>query len=203
MVEDVLIKNPDFSRPGRKCRVGAGFVSAAASLAIEGLGSPRWYVARTQPHREFRAEKQLAAQGFPTFLPVYWKTTRHARRFRTAKAPFFPGYLFVELTVGRDRWRNVNGTFGVSQLIMAGDLPKPVPTGVVETLMAASDPGGMMSFGDDPRPVRVGRILSGPFAGCVGELIKLTPAGRVQVLLEIMGSHVSVSVRKEALAPVA
>ena len=164
---------------------------------------PRWYVAQAQPHREFGAERQLAAQGFKTFLPTHWKTTRHARAFRTAKAPLFPGYLFVELALGRDRWRSVNGTFGVSRMIMAGELPQPVPPGVVEALLALRDSTDSVSFEDQLRPGSAARVLAGPFAGCIGELVKLTPSGRVQLLLEIMGSQVSVSLRRDALAPAA
>ena len=126
-------------------------VDCSASWA-ETAEPPRWYVAQTQPHREFGAERQLAAQGFKTFLPTHWKTTRHARAFRTAKAPLFPGYLFVELALGRDRWRSVNGTFGVSRMIMAGELPQPVPAGVVEALLALRDSTDTVSFGDQLRP---------------------------------------------------
>src|SRR5690606_6821418 len=117
-----------------------------------------------------------------------WKTTRHARQFRTAKAPFFPRYLFVELELGRDRWRSVNGTFGVSSLIMEGERPKPVPTGVVEELRALCDGSGVLSFESEIQPNQPVRLLSGPFAGLVGRMTGLTSSGRVRVLLEIMGS---------------
>ena len=163
----------------------------------------RWYAVQTLPHRELSAEQQLRRQGFKPFLPVHWKTTRHARAFRTARAPFFPGYLFVKLTLGRDRWRSVNGTFGVSRLVMAGDLPQPVPIGIVEGLQALCHQDGIVSFETDLAPGKLARVLSGPFAGCIGEMTRLTPAGRVQLLLEILGGQVSVSVRQDALAPVA
>ena len=168
-----------------------------------GGSEARWYAAQVQPHREFRAEAQLNAQGFVTFLPVVQKTIRHARAFRTALAPFFPGYLFVELAIGRDRWRSVNGTYGVARLVMAGELPQPVPRGVVETLQTLRDHDGMMSFGPNLKLGERARILSGPFAGWIGELNRLPPSGRVQVLLKIMGSQVAVSVEREILAPAA
>jgi len=84
----------------------------------------RWYGVQTRPHREFRAQTQLAAQGFRSFLPLHRKTVRHARKLRTLSAPLFPGhlflflFLFLVLDLSRDRWRSVNGTFGVASLVM-------------------------------------------------------------------------------------
>jgi hypothetical protein len=62
----------------------------------------RWYVVHTQPHRESRAQTQLAAQGFRTFLPLHRKTVRHARKLKTVSTPFFPRCLFVALDLSRD-----------------------------------------------------------------------------------------------------
>jgi transcriptional antiterminator RfaH len=160
-------------------------------------------VARTQPNREFVARHHLAAQGLRVFLPLVGTTTRHARQVRSVRAPLFPSYLFVELAIGRDRWRSVNGTVGVSRLIMGRDEPKPVPNGVVEQLLTIADADGVLPFDDGLRVGHRARMLSGPFAGCIGSLTKTTPAGRVQILMEIMGGQISVSTTREILAPVA
>ena len=173
----------------------------AASLA-GGDASPRWYVAQIQPNREFGAERQLLAQGFRAYLPSYWKTIRHARQFRTVKAALFPGYMFVELAMGRDRWRSVNGTIGVSRMIMEGERPKPVPPGVVEDLLAVTAPDGLLVLDDGMHAGQTVRVLSGPFAGAMGTLVRMTSAERVQVLLDIMGGGLRLSMQKKALAPV-
>src|SRR5215212_6624408 len=104
----------------------------------------RWCVVHTQPHRELRAGLHLKNQGFRAFLPLHRNTVRHARQFRVALAPLFPRYLFVEVTIGRDRWSAIRGTYGVSHLLMDGDLPKAVPSGVVEALLAVSDDAGVV-----------------------------------------------------------
>jgi transcriptional antiterminator RfaH len=76
-----------------------------------------------------RAQTQLVAQGFHTFLPRFRKTVRHARKLMTVNASFFNRYLFVALDLGRDQWRSVNGTFGVTSIITDGAFPIPVPQG--------------------------------------------------------------------------
>ena len=64
----------------------------------------------------------------------------------TVEAPFFPGYLFIVLDLTRHQWRSVNGTFGVSRLVMRGDQPHPAPRGVVEALIAAADARGILQL---------------------------------------------------------
>ncbi len=163
----------------------------------------RWYAVHTLPHRESGAAKQLEFQGYQVFLPTHWKTVRHARRFRTVKAPFFPRYLFVRMNLARDRWRPVNGTFGVSSLVMAGDRPMPVPEGVVEELQGIADPGGALSFSASMVPGQKVRVLTGPFANRVGELVHADDKNRVQILLDVMGVQRVVHAKQGALAPVA
>lgn len=179
-----------------------------ASAATEGAGTPldrgeRWYVVQTRPHRESGAEQHLRNQDFTTFLPRRLKTRRHARRLDTVLAPFFPRYLFVAMDLSRDRWRSVNGTYGVVSLVMGEAAPKAVPRGVVESLRTQADERGVLRY--DPRAgLRAGdavRLLSGPFAEQVGRLERLDDQGRVRVLLQIMNGCVSVDLEGDAVMP--
>ena len=154
----------------------------------------RWYVVHARPHAEKRANLHLREQGFATFLPLHQKTVRHARKFRTIEAPFFPRYLFVQMDVGRDRWRSIHGTTGVSHLIMEGDLPKPVPLGVVEGMTAAANPAGLMSGVPRLSPGEAVRVVRGPLSGLVGRLVALDEKQRVKVLLDILGKETGVAI---------
>ena len=71
---------------------------------------------------------------------------------RTVNAPLFPSYIFVALNLDVDPWRSVNGTFGVTRLIMAQDRPLPVPVGIVETLILSTDAAGRLRFLPDIEP---------------------------------------------------
>jgi len=152
----------------------------------------RWYAVQTKAFSEAGADQQLKAQGFASFLPRISKTVRHARKLRTVRAPFFPGYLFVGLDLGRDRWRSVNGTFGVARLVMAGDRPVPVPTGIVEALRELVDEAGLIRLDGGLKLGQKIEVVAGPFAQALGELERLDGAGRVRVLLDIMGGKVPV-----------
>jgi transcriptional antiterminator RfaH len=161
----------------------------------------RWYAVHTLPFAEARAESQLHRQGFRTFQPKRLKTVRHARRLNTIEAPFFPRYLFIILDLARDRWRSVNGTFGVSRLVMRGDQPHPIPRGVVEALIASTDPRGVLQLG---RNLQIGspvRLMAGPFADQLAILDHLDEAGRVRVLLDILGRQVVLSTEANNVLP--
>jgi transcriptional antiterminator RfaH len=159
----------------------------------------RWYVARTLPRQETRAELQLLRQGFPVFLPLATKTVRHARKLRTVKSPVFPSYIFVVVDIHRDRWRSVNATSGVASLIMHGETPQPVPSGVVENLLGLADEEGIIHFDRDLRQGQPVRVATGPFANAVGILERLEANGRVRVLLDIMNGNVSACLNRSAL----
>jgi transcription elongation factor/antiterminator RfaH len=163
----------------------------------------RWYLVHTLPHSERRAVLHLGAQGFRTHFPNIEKTIRHARQLRTVRAPLFPRYLFLTLDLGRDRWLSVQGTFGVSSLYTCNERPVAVPEGIVETLIENSDEANLALFTSGLSTGQPVRILSGPFANFVGTLERLDAAGRVRVLLDMMGTAVPVALRRSAICPAA
>lgn len=109
------------------------------------------------------------------------------------RTAFFPGYMFVSLNIEVDRWRSINGTFGVRSLIMQGQRPVPCPVGLVEQFIALTDAEGLLDFSSALQTGNAVRILSGPFAELVGVLEKLDSVSRARVLLNIMGGDISVS----------
>ena len=161
----------------------------------------RWFVARTLPQRELYAARQLANQGFRTFVPRYLKNRRHARKVETVSAPLFPRYIFVVVDRTRDRWRSINGTLGVDRLLMYGGEPQPVPHGVVENLVAAADLEGNIRFDFHLKEGQTVKVMAGPFADLVGQLERLDDNGRVRVLLEILGGTVRVALPQKLVAP--
>ena len=154
---------------------------------------------RSLPRQEARAEFHALNQGFRVFLPRISKAVRHARRLRTVRSAIFPTYMFVILDLGRDRWRSINGTFGVASLIMAGETPQPVPIGIVEQLIDFADDQGLVRFERDLSIGQSVRVTSGPFANTIGCLERLDASGRVRVLLEIMGGKVPALLDRSAL----
>jgi transcription elongation factor/antiterminator RfaH len=162
----------------------------------------RWYAVHTLPRREFGARAQLEAQSYMIFLPCHLRTVRHARKLRTINAPFFPRYLFVRLDLSRDRWRSINGTYGVAGIIMEGEQPMPVPLGIVEALKAALESGSETARNGDLQIGQQVEVMVGPFANLVGKLESFDGRARVRILLQIMGTNTPVSLKCDAVVPI-
>jgi transcriptional antiterminator RfaH len=162
-------------------------------------GNARWYVVQTKPFAENRAITHLERQGYRIFCPRYRKTIRHARKKKSVLAPLFPNYLFLQMDPTHDRWRSVNGTRGVARLLTHGDSPQPVPHGVIEALQAQSDIDGVIDWAPSFRIGQMIQVMEGPFTDFIGRLERLDSAGRVRVLLDLLGRPVPVNLRREAI----
>lgn len=161
-----------------------------------------WYVVHTQPGAERRAEANLRRQGYETYLPRHKRRRSHARRIELVDRPLFPRYMFVRFDPSADRWRPILGTFGVCGLVRFGDIPVPVPAGIVDALRVSE---AARAFDDPASPVSnlgVGaqiRVIAGPFADLVGKFKALADVERVVVLLDLLGREVSVRLPERAV----
>ncbi|MGH6683440.1 MAG: transcription termination/antitermination protein NusG [Pseudolabrys sp.] len=169
----------------------------------EATSGGRWFVARTQPHLEARALANLEKQGLRVFCPRFRKSRRHARRIDSVLVPLFPSYIFVRLDLASDRWRCVKSTRGIADMVMRGEMPQAVAPGIVESLQQRTRADGTLDLTlrlEIGQPVRV---AYGPFADLVGTLEQLDAAGRVRVLLDLLGRSVSVVLSGDGLLPAA
>lgn len=154
----------------------------------------RWYAVNTQAKQEHRAETNLRRQDFQVYCPRVEKRRRHARRVETVRMPFFPSYLFARLDLEVERWRSVNGTYGVRCLLAFGELPAPVPDGFVEALIAREAEGESLAPAlPDLQPGDALVLEDGAFKDMVGRFERLADHERVTLLLDLMGRAVRVT----------
>jgi transcriptional antiterminator RfaH len=163
--------------------------------------STRWYAFSALAHQEATAEANLARQGYSIFVPRLMVTRRRGGRFETKRAWLFPRYGFVALDLERQRWRSINGTFGVSSLVMATERPLPVPTGIVEEMLAAADENGVIDYDRDLQPGSTVEMVAGPFSGTLATLVRLDGRSRAELLLNLMGGGVRLTVARDMLTP--
>ena len=162
----------------------------------------RWFLAQHKPNSHRIAARNLARQGFRTFVPLQEETRRTGSRFVTQARPLFPGYLFVAFDPAAGNWRAINSTAGITRLVStgAGSAPRPVPDALVAGLMARCDGAGTLR--EAPRPPEPGErvtLATGPFADYVATVERLTPERRVWVLLDLMGQATRVAMDADAL----
>ncbi|MDV4144311.1 transcription termination/antitermination protein NusG [Shimia sp. FJ5] len=153
-----------------------------------------WFLAQIKPNCARVAEKNLAQQGFATFLPMQEQTRQTASRFITTLRPLFPGYIFVRFDTAKGLWRKVNSTYGITRLVSLRGTPTAVPDEVVSELMVRCDDQGKLVPIADFAPGDRVSVNKGPFADFVAEVETVCPDQRVWLLMEIMGGQTRVAV---------
>jgi transcription antitermination factor NusG len=119
-----------------------------------------WYVCTTHLHAEHVAEVNLQRQGFCTRLFKRNETLVVRGEKKSRVVLMFPGYLFVQMDVARQRWQAVNNTRGVRHLLpLTYERPVPLAADAMGWLARQEQDFGRIVVG------RVLQILSGPYRG--------------------------------------
>ncbi len=163
----------------------------------------RWFVVRTHPNGEFKALANIVRQGFDAYLPRYLKRRRHARKTDSVQKPLFPGYVFVGMDPDTARWRTLNSTFGVSELICHSGRPAPVPDEVIDDIRHHEDEKGYVVLGKHAglKPGDKVIVTEGAMADQLGVFDAPSDQHRVYLLLELLGREVRVKVPMGSLSP--
>lgn len=155
-----------------------------------------WCVAHTQPLKELVARRHLHDQGYEIYLPRFKKICRHARKVEEKLVPLFPRYIFVGMDLNSARWRSVNGTRGVSHLLMSNDLnPAKVPSRVIDDLRSQEIAEGIVpvvSLVNFVKGEKV-HILDGAFKDQMAIFESMDDKSRVQLLLTFMGREMTMT----------
>jgi transcriptional antiterminator RfaH len=162
-----------------------------------------WFVVRTKPQAEEKAARHLANQGFAAYLPRYRRRIRHARRSMVVLRPLFPGYLFVELDPEHRRWRSINGTIGVNEILSNGNVPLAVPEAIVAEIRSREDETGAVKLA--PPLFRRGqavRLIEGPLADVSALFEEMRDENRIVLLVSLLGRKVRMQVGAAAVAAV-
>lgn len=167
-------------------------LSMARKMTCENI---RWYAVRTQPRAEERAQANLQRQGFEIFTPRIARSVRHARRQEWRLSPLFPGYLFIRLDASCQRWRPVDSTFGVLNIVKVANVPESLPAGLVERMKALADETGDM--GGLAETFAVGdrvRVMGGPFDAFIGDVLRLPSKDRIMLLISMATRDVHLNI---------
>lgn len=160
----------------------------------------RWFVAQLKPNGFATAKLNLHKQGYETFMPMFEREVRHARKVKTVTRPLFPGYIFVGFDVETTQWRAINSTFGVSGLIMGGtNSPQSAPVDLMQSLKARCDEGDLICPPETLAPGNVVKVVNGPFKDIIVTVEALSNNDRIAVLLDVLGRATRVEVARQNL----
>ena len=149
-----------------------------------------WFAVHTHPRSEFIVKENLERQGYMTYLPMFKKTRRHARKIETISSPLFPRYIFAGVKPDRDGWTKIKFTKGVANVVCFGSRPAKVPINVLKEFREREDDQGFVQLGNTKSLVPGDKVnvLNGFFSQYSGVIEKFAGGDRVFLLLDLLGS---------------
>lgn len=157
-----------------------------------------WYAVQVKRYNERRAERHLSPKGISVLLSFIEVVRRYRTRRKTLLEPLFPGYLFAHMEsveANPQGWHEVRWAPGVRRILGAGDIPVPVPEEAIDAIRERTRELGFVRPRLQYVPGSRVRILHGPLAGLEALFDRpMSRAGRVRVLLELLGQQTGVEV---------
>jgi transcription antitermination factor NusG len=130
----------------------------------------QWFALSVATRHEKKVSSQLEQKGYETFLPLYRRQHRYARRIREFQLPLFPGYLFCRIDPGLRL--PVLTTPGVFNFLGVGNIPNPVADEEIKALQIAVRAAFPMEPYNYWQTGQKGRIVSGPLSGLEGIVVE-------------------------------
>ncbi len=158
----------------------------------------QWYVVHTYSGHEDKVKKSLemsvANLGMQEVISQILVPTEEVvevkqNKKRIKKRKFYPGYVFIEMTINNDTYWLVRNTAGVTGFL-GGVKPVPMAHEEVESLLNtiadpdASKPRPAVSFEKEENV----RIIEGPFKHFIGIVDEVNQErGKLKVMVTIFG----------------
>lgn len=158
-----------------------------------------WYVIHTKSRHEYKVNTGLRQKDMTTFLPEVevWSTRKD--RKKKIKIPLFPGYLFVETDLSNNETKLVIlKTAGVVRILGKKENSEqiPVPDETIDAIKRFLNKKADIFSLQYPQEGEPARIISGPFAGIEGIVVKSDVDKEIFVIsIDIL--HRSVAVKLE------
>lgn len=159
----------------------------------------RWYVIKTQPKQETRAECNLRAWGINTFYPKISErcTSPFTGLVSYVIKPLFSRYIFAQFDVN-STYRRVCFTRGVHSVMNFGNGPVSVDDEIIKLIQSRVGQDGLVKLDNELNQGDQVMIVSGPLRHMVGVFqhgIKGTD--RIAILLTAITYQGSVIIEKD------
>ena len=148
----------------------------------------RWYVLACKHRKERLVWQRLHDQGYDAFWP--WLNAHKNQRGDDVLEPYFPGYIFVRLDLGKDGLSNFQWMPYTGGLVFIGEKPACVPDPIIEAIDTRLNRfNENMDFADnnlESEDIRQDLMLSPECRGTIFDNTLSSPE-RVNELLRLLG----------------
>jgi len=161
----------------------------------------RWYIVHTYSGYENKVKSNLekrieymnmADKIFRVEVPQKTVTQIKGGRKLEKEEKIFPGYVLVEMIMDEDSWYVVRHTAGVTKFVGSAKKPIPAKESEIKKIIHRSTATTQKIEMD----IKVGekvRIISGPFAEFVGDIMEVYPdKAKLRAMVSIFGRETPV-----------
>jgi len=158
-----------------------------------------WYVVHTKSRHEYKVNTGLLQKNLTTFLPEVEVWSKRKDRKKKIKIPLFSSYLFVETSLEDNaRKLDILKTPGVVRILGKKENSEqiPVPDETIDAIKKFITKKADVFSLQYPQTGEPARIISGPFAGIEGIVVK-SDLNKEMFVISIDLLHRSVAVKLE------
>jgi transcriptional antiterminator RfaH len=143
----------------------------------------RWYPLYTKSKHEKKAYENLVKAGFEAFLPLKKSERKWSDRKKIIDMPLIPSYVFSRFT--RSEINDVLKVYGVSRYIKFNGRPAYIRDSEIELLKKALETDNKIKSitNSNLKKGSFVKILSGPFKGYYGKVIR--SSGNKKLVIEL------------------
>ena len=151
--------------------------------------SKRWYVAMVRMHHEKKVAEKLGRMGIETFIPVQQLIHQWSDRRKKVDCVLLPMMVFVHATP-KERMEVLSLSTVSRYMVLRGESsPAVIPNEQMERfrfMLDYSEETISMNSSPLARGEKV-RVIKGPLAGLVGELVDVDGKSKIAVRLDMLG----------------
>lgn len=159
---------------------------------MSGLQSECWYALRVSYSRELKLKEVLDAQGFENFIPMKYKLVEKGGQRKRVRVPAIHNLVFVHADYGALRTLHDDPATRPPFYFLCRRgtrSPLVIPDAQMRNFMlvAGTEDESLLYLSPDEVPFQKGRrvrVLSGPFEGAVGVMLRLRKDRRVVVQVQ-------------------
>ena len=158
-----------------------------------------WYAVHTRSRHEKKVDEMLRRKVAECFLPLAEVRSRRRDREKFYRKTIIPGYIFIHDRLTPDLHLEVLKTPGVVKILKAKvgseNIPCPIPDEQIDSLKVLLASNAKITPFTNLRVGEKVEVITGPFMGAVGELVRLEPnKNRLVVTIDIVNQAVSVEI---------
>jgi transcriptional antiterminator NusG len=196
-VDPASLESPPSPKPPQPPDESAESAPAPAPPSAQSTASHKWYVVHVYSGYEQKAklslQERIKQSGMEScfgeiLIPMESVQETRAGSTRVMAKTFYPGYIFVQMTLNDEAWHVVRDTPKVTGFV-GGRYPRPVPPPEIQSVVQQVEEGAAK-----PRPQVVFqqgdhvRVIDGAFANFTGTVEEVKPEKqKVRVLVSIFG----------------